>query len=85
MKKKLLAILPLLLSVIMTNAQDVTTYRGAFAPAPTTQWTEGWVNWDPQNASYPATNVTVTGTITSNTTWTANNTYLLSGVVYVDS
>ncbi|MEO7394176.1 MAG: hypothetical protein ABIU11_04490 [Chitinophagaceae bacterium] len=26
-----------------------TTYRGAFG---TTNWTSGWTNWDPQNASY---------------------------------
>jgi hypothetical protein len=26
-----------------------TTYRGAFG---TTNWTTGWTNWDPQNASY---------------------------------
>ena len=29
--------------------------------------------------------ITVSGTITSNTTWTCNNTYLLSGFVYVKS
>ncbi len=86
MKKKFLSTLPMLMfASMMVNAQDLTTYRGAFAPAPTTQWTDEWTNWDPQNASYPATNVTVTGTITTNTTWTSNNTYLLSGVVYVDS
>ena len=68
MKKKLLAILPLLLSVIMTNAQDVTTYRGAFAPAPERQWTESWTNWDPKNTVYPATNVNVSGSITTNKT-----------------
>lgn len=86
MKKKILSTLPLLmLASIMLNAQELTTYRGAFAPAPQPQWTDGWVNWDPQNTVYPATTVTVTGTITSNTTWTNNNTYLLSGVVYVDS
>jgi hypothetical protein len=85
MKKNLFFCLPLLLTAILANAQDITSYRGAFAPAPERQWTDSWVNWDPQNAVYPATNVTVTGTITTNTTWTANNTYLLSGVVYVDS
>lgn len=85
MKKKLLAILPLLLSVIMTNAQDVTTYRGAFAPAPERQWTESWTNWDPKNTVYPVTNVNVSGSISANTTWTSNNVYLLQGLVYVDS
>jgi hypothetical protein len=60
-------------------------YRGAFAPAPTPMWTEDWTNWDPQNANYPAATVTITGHITTNTTWTSANTYLLNGVVYVDS
>lgn len=85
MKKEFLSILSVLLSVVLVNAQDVTTYRGAFAPAPERQWTENWTNWDPKNTVYPATNVTVSGVITSNTTWTSNNTYLLSGLVYVDS
>ena len=26
-----------------------TTYRGAMG---TTDWTDGWTNWDPQNAAY---------------------------------
>ncbi|MBL7891791.1 MAG: T9SS type A sorting domain-containing protein [Bacteroidia bacterium] len=60
-----------------------TTYRGAFAPAPTPMWTDGWTQWDPQNAVYPAPNVTISGNITTNTTWTANNTYLLQGQIYV--
>lgn len=62
-----------------------TPYRGAFAPEPATPWTAGWTNFDPQNANYPATTVTVPGgDITTNTTWTANNVYLLDdGYVYV--
>lgn len=60
-----------------------TTYRGAFAPAPTTPWTETWTNWDPQNTSYPTSTVTVSTSITVNTTWTASNTYLLQGQIYV--
>jgi len=62
-----------------------TTYRGAFAPAPTAAWTTGWTNFDPQNAVYPTATVTVTSNITSNTTWTTGNTYLLSGQIYVTS
>lgn len=87
MKKKLLAVLPVLFTAILTNAQELTSYRGAFAPAPTAMWTENWVNWDPQNTAYPATNVNVGANshITTNTTWTSNNTYLLQGLVYVDS
>jgi PKD repeat protein len=60
-----------------------TDYRGAFAPAPTAMWTDGWVNWDPQNTNYGISNVTVTANITNNTTWTSNNIYLLSGPIYV--
>ncbi len=60
-----------------------TTYRGAFAPAPEEAWTNTWTNWDPQNTVYPASTVTVTASITNNTTWTANNVYLLSGQIYV--
>ena len=26
-----------------------TNYRGAFAPAPSVQWTDTWTNFDPQN------------------------------------
>lgn len=57
-----------------------TTYKGAFG---STDWTTGWANWNPRNTSYPATTVTVSGEITTNTTWTASKTYLLSGYVYV--
>ncbi|MFN9710591.1 MAG: T9SS type A sorting domain-containing protein, partial [Bacteroidota bacterium] len=55
----------------------------AFAPAPNSMWTEGWTNWDPVNTNYPAPTVTISGNITSNTTWTSSNTYLISGLVYV--
>jgi hypothetical protein len=87
MKKKILSILPLLLfTAVVVNAQiEPTTYRGAFAPAPVAQWTDNWTNWDPQNASYAAPTVTVTGVIAANTTWTKNNVYLLQGLVFVDS
>ncbi len=60
-----------------------TNYRGAFAPAPSSQWTDSWTNWDPQNTVYQSSNVTVTAAITTNTTWTSNNVYLLQGQIYV--
>lgn len=86
MKKQFFSILPLLFfGVILVNAQEVTSYRGAFAPAPERQWTESWANFNPQNAVYGATTVTKSGVITANETWTANNVYLLQGIVYVDS
>lgn len=62
---------------------DVVTYSGAFG---STDWTAGWAEFDPQNAVYPPTTVTIpAGDITSNTTWTSGNVYLLDGWVYVKS
>lgn len=60
-----------------------TSYRGAFAPAPTAMWTDNWTNWDPQNTTYGTPTVNVTSSITNNTTWTAGNIYLLQGQIYV--
>ena len=63
-----------------------TNYKGAFAPAPTVQWTDKWTNWDPQNTNYNPTNKTlvdVSTSITSNTTWTADKIYVLKGQIYV--
>jgi hypothetical protein len=86
MKKSLLFTLPLLFTAVLATAQvQLTTYRGAFAPAPEPMWTEGWVNWNPQATNYPATTVNVSGNISANTTWTSNNVYLLQGLVYIDS
>lgn len=85
MRQTLTLTLSLLVMAVCHAQVDVTSYRGAFAPAPVAMWTDSWTNWDPQNAAYPATTVNVTGTIASNTTWTSNNVYLLQGVVYVDS
>lgn len=84
MKKQLLSILSVLITATLINAQDITSYRGAFAPAPEPQWTDSWTNWDPQNTSYGASTVNVSGSITTNTTWTSNNVYKLSGIVYVN-
>lgn len=88
MTKKILTLTFLLaITGMMAMAQVVvpTNYRGAFEPAPAAMWTDNWTNWDPQNASYGAPTVNVTGVITSNTTWTKNNIYLLQGTVFVDS
>jgi hypothetical protein len=77
--------LALLLSVNLVAFSQITatTYRGAFAPAPTAMWTDSWANFDPQNAVYPATNVDVVASITTDTHWTAGNTYLLKNQIYV--
>jgi hypothetical protein len=86
MKKTLLttvATLALSAMTAQTNFFTPTCYRGAFAPAPTPMWTEGWTNWDPNATNYPAPTVTVTGNITANTTWSTGSTVLLSSQVYV--
>jgi len=62
---------------------EQVNYVGAFG---TTNWTDGWSNFDPQNTTYPSTTVTIAaGNITTNTTWTSNNVYYLNGWVYVKS
>jgi hypothetical protein len=60
---------------------EQVNFVGAFG---TYNWTQGWANFDPQNTVYPATTVTVNASnITTNTTWTSGNVYLLNGWVYV--
>lgn len=67
----------------VTPFLEKTCYRGAFAPAPTPMWTDNWTEWDPQNKVYPAPTVTISANITSNTTWSTGQTYLLQGPIYV--
>lgn len=62
---------------------QATSYRGAFAPAPEAMWTDNWTDWDPQNTVHGIATVTVNTNITTNTTWTAGNVYLLQGQIYV--
>ena len=83
--KKLITLLSLFL-VFTSYGQflDSTNFKGAFA-SDQPMWTDGWCNWNPDSTNYPTTTVTITGNITSNTTWSSNQTYLLSGTVYVDS
>jgi PKD repeat protein len=88
MKKITITVLVLMLSMLtfaQNNFFTPTTYRGAIDSDTTKDWTKGWTNWDPANTAYPATTVTVNaGDITTNTTWTKNNVYLLNdGYVYV--
>ncbi|MCU0359502.1 MAG: T9SS type A sorting domain-containing protein [Bacteroidia bacterium] len=70
-------------SVAQTPFFERTCYRGAFAPAPTPMWTDNWTEWDPQNKVYPAPTVTVTGNITTNTTWTSGQVVLLSAQCFI--
>lgn len=60
-----------------------TSYRGAFAPAPTTMWTNGWTNFDPNTATYGAVTTVVSADITSNVTWTKDKVYELNGLITV--
>jgi len=86
MKQKFLSILSLvMITAVTANAQVATNYRGAFEPAPAAQWTDNWTNWDPQNTYYRPATDSVTGVITTNTTWTKDKVYKLKGIVYVDS
>jgi len=80
----------LVLSMTASKAQiEAVNYRGAFAPAPTPMWTGAWVDWNPKARRFrdfaDADSITVTGNISTNTTWTANKTYTLSGVVSIDT
>ena len=82
MKKVSLSILSVLITALLINAQDITSYRGAFAPSPEPQWTDSWTNWDPQNAAYGATTATITA-VNVDTTWTTGTIIKISGIVYV--
>jgi hypothetical protein len=74
----------LALIVNFASAQiEPTTYRGAFAPSPTTAWTDNWTNFDPKEAPYAAPTVVISSDITTNTTWNANNVYELRGTIFV--
>lgn len=87
--KKNLSFIMLLICAISLQAQVVptitpVTYRGAFAPAPTPMWTDGWTNWDPQNTNYGNTIDSIINTpITSNRVLSGTKTYRLQGLVYV--
>lgn len=87
MKKTILKAAALLAMLQAGMAQtpffQPTTYRGAFAPAPTPMWTDTWCEWDPQNKVYPAPTMTVTSNITTNTTWSTGQVILLSGQIFV--
>jgi len=86
MKKVLLLAAGITLGISLKSQTaffDPTTYRGAFAPAPTPMWTDGWTEWDPQNKVYPAPNTTVSSNITTNTTWTTGQVILIQGPIFV--
>lgn len=74
----------LLFVSLAINAQfKQVAYRGAFAPAPEAMWTDNWTNFDPNNTCYPVSNVNISANITTDTRWTAGNTYKLTTQIYV--
>ncbi|HYG50260.1 MAG TPA: T9SS type A sorting domain-containing protein [Flavobacteriales bacterium] len=91
--KKIYLTLAAVALVGAANAQfwTYTTYKGAFpvtdglTGTTSNDWTAGWCNWDPQNASYGTPTVTVSSDITTNTTWTTGTIVLLQNKVYVKS
>jgi len=84
MKKTLLSIIALSAYFVAQAQQpfkfDSTDFVGAFGKI---DWTAGWSNFNPQNNNYPATNATLSGDITTNTTLDASKTYLIDGYVFV--
>ncbi|MBK8557315.1 MAG: T9SS type A sorting domain-containing protein [Lewinellaceae bacterium] len=57
------------------------SYAGAFGPSG--DWTCGWARWASPGCIPSNQEVTISGNITNNTTWTADKTYILQGFVYV--
>ena len=85
MKKiSLIAAFALVCNFAMAQIQQ-TAFRGAFAPAPTAMWTQGWTNFDPNNAVYGTVTTPVTADITSNVTWTKDKVYELTRLITVRS
>ncbi len=65
---------------------ECAPYKGAFGP---TNWMKGWTALDHYgflaDDKVPAQTVNVTANITTDTHWTADNTYVLQGMIYVES
>ena len=59
-------------------------YRGAFDTKESSNWLRGWSYLD-QKGYLASTDVPVTANITTNTTWTADKTYLLDKPIFVTS
>ena len=84
MEKKLLSILTVvLLTTKLVTAQEITSYRGAFAPAPVKMWTDDWTNWDPQTTVYPATDSTISTNIDVSITLSPAHVYLMNTLIHV--
>lgn len=92
MKKNYLVLLFALVANLGIAQIEQVTYRGGFDPALSTQWTDGWTSFDPQNEDYPAVTGIIPGStattvisndITANTTWVTGRVYELNGTIYV--
>jgi len=93
MKKNYLVFLFALVANLGMAQIEQVTYRGGFDPALSTQWTDSWTSFDPQNEDYPAVTgiitpgstatTVITNDITSNTTWYTGKVYELNGTIYV--
>ncbi|MHC1707458.1 MAG: T9SS type A sorting domain-containing protein [Bacteroidales bacterium] len=92
-KKSLLLVLISLFTALSLSAysqnsiQDAffnkVDYIGAFG---TTDWTQGWTNFDPQNSVYPSPNITIpAGDITTNTTWSAGISPVLNAASFTNT
>ncbi len=68
-------------SQINNSFFDHVNYIGAFDG--TNNWTSGWANFDPNEATYPAATVTLIDSIYVNTTLNASTVYKIMGFVYV--
>ena len=85
--KKLLTILMTAISTMaftQTAFWQATSYKGAFPVTdgtPTTDWTNGWSNFNPENTYYPNTQLTLSGDISQDIT--LSGTILLQNKVYV--
>ncbi|HMW39191.1 MAG: T9SS type A sorting domain-containing protein [Saprospiraceae bacterium] len=77
---------------------DKTSYVGALDASASSDWTAGWTNWDPKNSNYKDADDTLTLNgmrtslpvpgelrIGSNLTLDNSKTYLLSGIIVVES
>ena len=87
--QKIFLLLLLLTMASLTFSQSIkdtfftkVPYIGAFGSQ---DWTLGWANWNPQNTYYPATTVNVSGSITSNTTWSPSSSPVFGKAAFTDS
>ena len=81
----LLAVFVCALAQAQTPFITPVTYRGAFAPSPTAQWTDGWTNWSPDSTNYGngVGDSVINTNITSNRRLSSSKKYVLSGLIYV--